>query len=139
IGIALSLKVVTGLERRAWPELVQPGDREWVTVIQSICAAGYATPPFIIYKGRVHISAYNVPHGFVIAVSKNGWTINKLRLQWLKHFNKYTKRRQYCKENKIITICMPLHSSHLLQPLDIGCFAPLKKAYRRQAEDLMRN
>jgi hypothetical protein len=34
---------------------------------------------------------------------------------------------------------MPPHSSHLLQPLNIGCFAPLKKAYRRQAEDLMRN
>jgi len=34
---------------------------------------------------------------------------------------------------------MPPHSSHLLQPLDVGCFAPLKKAYGRQAEDLMRN
>jgi hypothetical protein len=34
---------------------------------------------------------------------------------------------------------MPLHSSHLLQPLNIGYFAPLKKAYGRQAEDLMRN
>jgi hypothetical protein len=53
-----SMKVVPGAERRARPELVQPGDREWVTVIQSICAAGYATPPFIIYKGRVHISAW---------------------------------------------------------------------------------
>jgi hypothetical protein len=34
---------------------------------------------------------------------------------------------------------MPPHLLHLLQPLDVGCFAPLKKAYRRQAEDLMRN
>ena len=34
---------------------------------------------------------------------------------------------------------MPPHSSHLLQPLDVGCFAPLKKAYGRQAENLMRN
>jgi hypothetical protein len=34
---------------------------------------------------------------------------------------------------------MPPHLSHLLQPLDVGCFAPLKKAYGRQAEDLMRN
>ena len=34
---------------------------------------------------------------------------------------------------------MPPHSSHLLQPLNVGCFAPLKKAYGRQAEDLMRN
>jgi hypothetical protein len=42
---------------RARPKLVQPGDREWVTNIQSICAAGYATPPFIIYKGCVYISA----------------------------------------------------------------------------------
>jgi hypothetical protein len=34
---------------------------------------------------------------------------------------------------------MPPHSSHLLQPLDVGCFAPLKKVCGRQAEDLMRN
>ena len=34
---------------------------------------------------------------------------------------------------------MPPHSLHLLQPLDVGCFAPLKKAYGRQAELLMRN
>jgi hypothetical protein len=57
MGVIGSMKVVTGAERRARPQLVQPGDREWVTVIQSVCAAGYATPPFIIYKGRVHISA----------------------------------------------------------------------------------
>ena len=33
---------------------------------------------------------------------------------------------------------MLLHSSHLLQPLDISCFAFLKRLYRRQIEDLMR-
>jgi hypothetical protein len=33
---------------------------------------------------------------------------------------------------------MPPHSSHLLQPLDVGCFGPLKQAYGRQVEDLMR-
>jgi hypothetical protein len=60
MGVASSSKVVTGSERRTRPELVQPGDREWVTVIQSICADGsYGySPPFIIYKGRVHISAW---------------------------------------------------------------------------------
>ena len=34
---------------------------------------------------------------------------------------------------------MPPHSSHLPQPLNVGCFAPLKKVYSRQAELLMRN
>jgi len=34
---------------------------------------------------------------------------------------------------------MPAHSSHLLQPLDIGYFAPLKKAYSRQIENLVQS
>ena len=33
---------------------------------------------------------------------------------------------------------MPPHSSHILQPLDVGCFGPLKKSYGRQIEHLMR-
>ena len=33
---------------------------------------------------------------------------------------------------------MPPHSSHLLQPLDIGCFGPLKTAYGRAIEHLIR-
>jgi hypothetical protein len=27
---------------------------------------------------------------------------------------------------------MPPHSSHILQPLNVGCFAPLKRAYSRE-------
>ena len=50
MGVASSLKIVTSSEGCAQPELVQPGDREWATVIQEICAAGYAFPHFIIYK-----------------------------------------------------------------------------------------
>jgi hypothetical protein len=45
---------------------------------------------------------------------------------------------QYCKDNKIIPVCMPPHSSHLLQPLDVGCFAPLKQAYGDQVNKLVR-
>jgi hypothetical protein len=157
--------VVTASERRGRPKTVQQGNREWTTVIQGINATGWAIPPFIIFKGRHHLSAWykeeDLPQDWVIAVSENGWTTNELGLQWLKHFDGHTKRRsvgrnrlliidgheshdslqfqQYCKDNKIITICMPPHSLHLLQPLDVGCFAPLKKAYGRQAEDLMRN
>ena len=39
------------------------------------------------------------------------------------------KFHKYCKEHKIIVLCMPQHSSHLLQPLDVGCLSPLKRAY----------
>ena len=40
--------------------------------------------------------------------------------------------QKICEENKIITLCMPPHSSHILQPLDVGCFAPLKRAYSKE-------
>ena len=30
------------------------------------------------------------------------------------------------------------HISHLLQPLDVGCFSPLKAAYRNQIHELAR-
>jgi hypothetical protein len=157
--------VVTASERRGRPKQVQPDNREWTTVIKGINAKGWAIPPFIIFQGHNHLSNWynedNLPHDWVIGVSENGWTTNKLGLNWLKHSDAQTKERtvgshrllvidgheshnsldfqDYCKDNKIITVCMPPHSSHLLQPLDVGCFAPLKKAYGCQAEDLIRN
>jgi DDE superfamily endonuclease len=93
-------------------------------------------------------------------VTDNGWTTNEIGVDWIRHFEKHTKPRTagvyrllvldgheshhstefelFCKENKIITLCMPPHSSHLLQPLDVGCFGPLKVAYGKQIEGLMR-
>jgi hypothetical protein len=35
-------------------------------------------------------------------------------------------------------LMMPAHSSHLLQPLDVGCFSPLKISYGKQIEKLVR-
>jgi hypothetical protein len=42
-------------------------------------------------------------------------------------------------EHKIITLCIPLHSSYLLQLLDVSCFVTLKRAYGCQIQQLMRN
>jgi hypothetical protein len=156
--------VVTGSERRGRPKAVQPGNREWVTLIQAINAAGWTVPPFLIFAGKYHLSAWyeeDIPRDWAIAVSDNGWTNNEIGVEWLKHFNTHTKTRvvgtcqllvldgheshhsiefqELCKENNIYTLCMPPHSSHLLQPLDVGCFSPLKRAYSREIEALIRN
>ena len=34
---------------------------------------------------------------------------------------------KFIKANKIICICLPPHSTHLLQPLDVSVFGPLKQ------------
>ena len=44
---------------------------------------------------------------------------------------------QYCLEQSIIVLCMPPHSSHLLQPLDISYFSVLKRSYGKRVETLM--
>lgn len=47
--------------------------------------------------------------------------------------------KNYCEEHNIITLCVPVHSSHILQPLDVGCFSPLKQSYGRVILGLARN
>jgi hypothetical protein len=49
------------------------------------------------------------------------------------------KFQDYCKENKIIALCMLSHLSHLLQPLNIACFALLKRSYSDSILALARN
>jgi len=46
--------------------------------------------------------------------------------------------KDYCLEHKILTLCMPAHSSHILQPLDVVCFSPLKLKYSQRVRDLAR-
>ena len=162
MGAIKGQMVFTGSEKRGNPKGIQPGNREWVTDIQGVNAKGWALPPFLIFPGKVLITSWfhNLPRDWVIEVSPNGWTSNKLGLAWLKHFNTHTKARsvgayrllivdgheshnshefhKYCLEEKIIVLCMPAHSSHLLQPLDVGCFSPLKRAYGDEISGLTR-
>jgi hypothetical protein len=49
--------VVTSSERRGQAKAIQPGNREWVTIIQGINATRWAIPPFVIFAGKHHLSA----------------------------------------------------------------------------------
>ena len=132
--------VVTSAERQNRPRTTQQGNREWVTVIQGVSSYGYTVPPYIIVAGKFHLSSWYenspFPHNWVIAVTSNGWTTNEQGLEWIRHFDQHTKDRTkgvyrllildgheshhltdfelFCKDNKIITLCMPAHSSYKL-------------------------
>jgi hypothetical protein len=164
MGMIHASVVVTRAERRAKAKTVQPGNREWATVIQGVCADGWCMPPFILLKGAVHLASWysetDLPADWVIRTTPNGWTDNETGLEWIRHFDKHTAARRvgawrmvvldgheshysaeferFCKDKNIIPLYMPPHSSHLLQPLDVGLFAPLKRAYGRQIEDLVK-
>lgn len=155
VGIISTSTVVTSSNGRQKAKKTQPGNREWATVIQGVNALGWAVPPFVILAGQNHLASWYESSGFppdwAIAVTANGWTTNKTGVEWIQHFEKHTRSRtvgrvrllildghkshhsdefeEYCYQNSIITLCMPPHSSHLLQPLDVGCFGLLKAVY----------
>ncbi|KAJ6436060.1 Glycoside hydrolase family 43 protein [Purpureocillium lavendulum] len=146
MGVILAGMVVTTSDGRARAKLAQPGNREWSTVIQAVSALGWPVPPFIILAGQHHLANWyqecELPADWRIATTDNGWTTNEgpYRLLILDGHESHhsTEFELYCKEHNIITLCMPPHSSHILQPLDVGCFGPLKQAYGHQVEALMR-
>src|SRR5437667_2435540 len=72
----------------------QPGNREWVSVIESIRSNGYSVPPFVIFKGKQIQQSWisdALDPRMAITVSPNGWTSHELAVQWIQHFDKYTK------------------------------------------------
>ena len=156
IGVGNRVKVVTASETRTEPIGEQQGDREWVTFITGINAMGWAIAPYLIFKAKNHDASWyhDLKPYWRIGISDNGWTTNIVGITWLKHFIEQIKERRVgayvlliidgheshkslalqnlCEENKFITLCMLPHSSHVLQPLDVGCFAPLKWAYSKK-------
>jgi len=44
----------------------------------------------------------------------------------------------FCLSNKIIPLCLPAHSTHLLQPLDVGLFSPLQRFYSNGLDEWIR-
>jgi hypothetical protein len=95
MGIATTTKVVTSSDRIGKAITTQLGNWHWVTIVEYINASGWALPPFIILMGKVHQSTWytNLPNGWVIALSDNGWTTNELGVYWIKYFNTYTEHR----------------------------------------------
>jgi DDE superfamily endonuclease len=164
MGVISSSLVVTRADRRGRGKAVQPGNREWATAIVCVNGEGTSVPPFLVVQGKCYLSSWytegGLPDNWAIKTTSNGWTNNDTGLEWLKHFDKHTRGcakgpyrmlvldgheshesaafQDYCKTNNIIPLCLPPHSSHLTQPLDVGCFSVLKRMYGRQIETFIK-
>lgn len=111
MGVISTSKVITTSDRKGRPRTKQPGNRKWVTAIEAVNAKGWAIPPFIIFDGKLHQMTWyqtGIPATWRIAVSDNGWTNDKLGLEWIQHFHENTK---HCK-GKWRLLIFDGHSSH---------------------------
>ena len=77
----------------------QDGNREWITILATICADGTWCPPAIIFAGKTEYCQDSWVddvelgrHQASFATSPNGWTNDKLGVAWLEDvFDKATK------------------------------------------------
>ena len=140
-------------------QLLQDSNREWVTLLASVCADGSALPPGLIFSGKDNtIQSSWVEdiepgkHSVFVTATPSGWTNDEVGLAWLEQlFNRYTKKKarrswrllivdghgshitmafiNFCDQHKILLAIFPPHSTQSLQPLDVVCFAPLAQNY----------
>jgi len=137
--------------------------RTLITAIECVSADGRCLYPLIIWPAATHRSTWTVhpTPSWHFGHSNTGYTDTTISLYWIQHvFDPQTKDRangkprllinngfgtheslelmKFCYENNIILCRLPSHTSHKLQPCNVGIFGPLKAAYREEVERLYR-
>ena len=131
--------------------------KEQITTLCAISAAGSVIPPMHIFSGkRFHYNplAGCVP-GAYFGKSDKGWMTTELFYGWIANhfvFNILPPRpvvllvdghsthidieiSKFCNKNGILLYCLPAHSSHITQPLDVGFYGPLKQAWKKAVSE----
>jgi hypothetical protein len=128
------------------------------TVLMAASAAGDVLPPFVIHQESCPSDALSsAPSGWKADSSKSGWITTNLFQKWFEEVfipNCTNKAKpalllmdnhvshlsatmiDLANKHNIILLCLPPHSSHILQPLDKGYFNLLKQAMANMAVSL---
>jgi hypothetical protein len=157
-----SRALVNVREDSSWK--VVSGRTEWITAIECVSAAGEAIPPLLIFKAKHTNTAWiptHTPSNWRFSTSTSGWTSNSHAYEWIStvfepstrpddpserrllimdgHVSHITANLiAFCMQSTIDLLILPPHTSHILQPLDISVFAPLKRALAYETDHLSR-
>lgn len=126
-------------------------DKENITTLLTVSAAGVIAPPLTIYKyKRMNQEIANsAPSYWGLGKTDSGWMTGEAFFEYFSNvFHPYLIKNNvelpvivfldghashltmhlgdFSKSNKIILICLFPNTTHILQPLDVAVFAPLK-------------
>lgn len=149
-------KVLAKRGARSVHETAGGSSRSYITVLACGSASGCTLPPFTVYKG-VYIKKEWMAHGLAAAlygVSESGWMQGSNFLSWFKklfipavshllktgpvvlfvdghHSHITVDLIAYAREKGVHLYCLPPNCTHVLQPLDVGTFGPVKSEWRK--------
>lgn len=133
-----------------------------VTMVGAINALGNSVPPMLIFprKNFKHHMTNNAPPGTKGVASQTGWITSELFKDWMEHFIFHAKPKsdtpvllvmdnheshlsldviRCAKDNNVILLTLPPHTSHRLQPLDKCVYGPLKRHYNNECQKWLLN
>ena len=165
IGTMRSSNIIIDKDTRSKLQAA-PGRQEWISVIEYISMDGTVIPPMIIFKGNRLCNSWwpnNVDATWKFSCQPLGWTTNFHGVEWFRRcFEPATREKAnderlprvlifdghdshvsssflyHSLENNIHLLMLLAHTSHLLQPLDVGLFGPLKSAMSGCLDALIR-
>ncbi|XP_062566908.1 uncharacterized protein LOC134229216 [Saccostrea cucullata] len=145
------------------PSVITAEKSSTVTILGCGNALGYQIPPFFVFPGarmrRELMEGCSV--GAEGTVSKTGWSNSEIFTTYLQnHFVRFAKGRvtdqkilllydghrshfspaliDWAIDQDIILYVLPPHTSHILQPMDVGCFGPFSKIYGNECHKFQR-
>ena len=133
------------------PSAYCTGDKAQITVLACVNAIGNGLPPMVIFDRQtfpIELATGEIP-GTIYGFSHSGWIDQDLFDKWFdKHFLRYAPAARpllllmdghsshyhpgiirKAAENKVVLFVLPPNTTHLTQPLDKGCFGPLKSKW----------
>ena len=132
------------------------------TIIGCANAAGQFLPPFFVFKGKRFNADLmkGASPGCKGVMTESGWSNFTVFQQYIKeHFLPNIARDdnqhvllifdghsshvskmliEWAAAQKLILFVLPAHTSHILQPLDVGIFGPFKRFYYGECANYMR-
>ena len=141
-----------------YAEMVKDSSKSSVSIMFCGSAAGEFMPPYVVYKAQNLYPTWceGGPDGTRYNISPSGWFDMNTFADWFKLMFLPTVARmdgkkvmigdnlrshisdevmQLCGENNIEFVCLPPNSTDKLQPLDVGVYGPMKKAWRNILQD----
>jgi 4-hydroxybenzoate polyprenyltransferase len=138
--------------------------RAWTSFMECVSATGRALLPLIIFMGK-SIQQQWFPialedhDGWQFTATKKGWMEERIAIEWVRrvfipqtaptdpsewrlliidghHTHTTIDFMWECFSNRVYIVFLPAHTSHMLQPLDVAVFHPLKNAFRRYLHQL---
>ena len=146
-------KVIAELGRKHVYSITSAERGRTHTVLSCISATGFVIPPCIIYPRKTKVPESfkeGAAAGVMYSHSKNGWINSDIYLEWFDFFLKNipparpvvliqdghashisVQLIELARANGVHILCLPAHSTHLLQPLDLGVFKSFKVSFSK--------